>query len=96
MSSCSILKDGIYYSGDTKYSMLGTEVARKAEIIIHETRSEFDLFHPSIEDLVVAPANIRSKTYLTHYRANELEILEHKAKEFGFAGVLKKGMILEV
>ena len=75
--------------------MLDTDVARRAKIIIHETRSKFSTSHPSIDDLAVAPKEIRAKTYLTHYCLWELEVLEQKAKELGFAGVLKRGMVVE-
>jgi len=96
MPCCSILKDGIYYSGNTKCSMLDTDAARKAKIIIHEARSKSSLLHTNINDLARAPADIRSKTYLIHYMAYELETLESQAKEFGFAGVLKRGMVLHI
>ena len=94
MPTCGILKDGIYYSGDTQYSMLESDVAKRAKIIIHETQ-EHDEFHPQIKDLATAPADIRAKTYLTHYRENEQSVLEAAAKEYGFAGVCRKGQEIE-
>lgn len=96
----------ILYSGDSGRSMLRTSAAEKAKLIIHEVTlktikyrdscGETDFcVHAGIDDLYQnSTAEIRAKTWLTHYAPQEKDELQLQTKEYGFAGLLEPGQII--
>ncbi len=96
IETCACLINGVFYSGDTTRSLLNTEQAKKAKIIIHEARLPVNNpHHTNFDTLFSAPDDIKKKTYITHYNPNHFEELNRLAKENGFAGVLKQGQIIK-
>lgn len=92
---CGILINDVMYSGDTANSLLNTEYAQKAKIIIHEATLNDGPFHTGFEKLIHTPASIKSKTWLIHNSAKHLsDGFEQLALKEGFAGICKKGKII--
>lgn len=87
--------NGVLYSGDSAKSLLFTLQAKQAHMIIHEVSIKTDGAHIGIVELARAPAEIRAKTWLTHYTSLTQEPLKIKAATYGFAGLLKQGQILQ-
>lgn len=97
--------DKVFYSGDTGYSLLGSELANRAELIIHEAylkdmplSGKSDAYiHVGIETLAKsASAEVRAKTWITHYSKPSSEQLENMCKDLGFAGLAKPGQIFNL
>lgn len=103
-----LFESKVLYSGDSGLSLLRSNLALQAKLIIHEVSlkgvplvkegdSSGFMVHVGFDELVkTSTPKIRAKTWLTHYGTPEIEELENKAKEYGFAGLLKKGQILEI
>ena len=90
------IADKVLYSGDTNESLLGTEYAKQAKIIIHETCLNTPSAHTTIELLNGADPEIKSKTWLTHIPTNERDKIERLAQKMGFAGVCKNGQTIDI
>ncbi|MDR1697236.1 MAG: MBL fold metallo-hydrolase [Rickettsiales bacterium] len=91
-----LIADTIFYSGDTRESLLDTEFARGAKIIIHETSLDTPVAHVPLAELARAPADIRAKTWLIHIPTNERDEITRLAAEYGFAGVCQNGQEIEI
>jgi ribonuclease BN (tRNA processing enzyme) len=86
----------ILYSGDTNESILDTDYAREAKIIIHEaTYLQTPYAHTTLEKLSAAAPEVKAKTWLTHIPTAERAELERLAPQMGFAGVCKNGQEIE-
>ena len=90
------IADRILYSGDTNESVLDTEYARTAQIIIHETALSTPAVHTALELLNQAAPDIKAKTWLTHIPTSERPEIERLAAEMGFAGVCQNGQMIQV
>jgi ribonuclease BN (tRNA processing enzyme) len=89
--------DGLLFSGDTAESMLGSEYAKNAKIIIHEVGLVQIPVHAGIDNLAKsASAEILNKTWGIHYSTKEEKQLSSKMRDFGFAGLLKTNQIIKV
>jgi len=86
----------ILYSGDTNQSVLDTDDARAAKIIIHETTLSSPVAHTTLDKLNAAAPEIKAKTWLTHIPAAERAEIERLAPQMGFAGVCYNGQEIEV
>jgi len=86
----------ILYSGDTNESVLNTEYAHSADIIIHETCLNTSSAHTTLELLNQAAPEIKAKTWLIHVPTHERAEVEKLAAEMGFAGVCKNEQTIEV
>lgn len=86
----------VLYSGDSAVSQLDKPQAQKAKIIVHDVSLYRNPTHVCLDDLAKAEPEIRQKTWLTHYLPEKYDELAHKAESFGFAGVAKPGMVLEI
>lgn len=95
-NNAMFIADKILYSGDTNTSVLDTEYAKQAQIIIHETCLNTPSAHTTIELLNGAPADIKAKTWLIHVPVEERSEIEKLAAEYGFAGVCYNGQTIEV
>ncbi len=94
-NNCLFLENKILYSGDTSQSLLQTEYAKKAEIIFHEATVKPNMAHTNITVLNDAPYNIKNKTWLVHIPVNEYETAREYVKNNGFAGICKRGQIIQ-
>ena len=80
----------LFYSGDTSESLLDTEYAKEAQVIIHDCWLK-GAAHVNFDVLAAAPLEIRKKTYLAHIPSEERAEITRLAAENGFAGVLESG-----
>lgn len=106
MPSFACKAGGVFYSGDTGYSLLDTELAISSDVIIHEVSlhgvpllgwGEGDFIHVGIEELIKnSSLQTRSKTWLCHYSTSDKASLRKKARENGFKGLLSPGQIIEL
>jgi len=85
----------ILYSGDTNQSVLDTDYAREAKIIIHETTLSSPVAHTTLDKLNAAAPDIKAKTWLTHIPTHERAECERLAPQMGFAGVCYNGQEIE-
>ena len=90
------IANSILYSGDSNESVLNTEYARQAKIIIHEAVLNLSYAHTGIELLNAAAPEIKAKTWLTHIPTEERAEIERLAPQLGFAGVCYNGQEIEV
>ncbi len=86
---------GLLYSGDTRESLLETPQAKDAKVILHEVCFQDYGVHTHFSILARASNEIKKKTWLYHYNVNDEEEYTEKLKQFGFAGFLKTGQIIE-
>jgi|GEM_PF-2486946 len=109
MYSTSCLIDGeLFYTGDTGLSMLNSDYAKVAKLIVHNVASENiplighrnctqRFIHIGIDSLANSTtAEIRAKTWLAHYSEDALDFLYQRVDQYKFAGLLEKGMVLEI
>ncbi|MBN1325228.1 MAG: hypothetical protein JW974_03350, partial [Alphaproteobacteria bacterium] len=95
--ACGIIINDIMYSGDTYNSLLDTDEAKNVKLIIHDATLKDGPTHTCFDKLISAPKNIKAKTWLIHNSQNHLNNdFEQIAKENGFAGILKRGQIIEL
>lgn len=90
------IADKILYSGDTNESVLDTDYARDAKIIIHEVCLNTPIAHTTLENLNQAPSEIKAKTWLIHVPIQEREEIKNIAQQMGFAGVCYNGQEIEI
>lgn len=95
-NTAMLIADAILYSGDTNESLLHSEYAANAKIIIHEATLSTPAVHTTLELLNTAPADIKAKTWLTHIPTHERSELTRLAAEYGFAGVCVNGQEIEI
>ena len=91
-----LVEDKVFYSGDCAISLLNTELAKKAQIIIHDAALSTNPNHVSVKDLAIAPDEVKAKTFLTHYLPERFEEMKTAAQKYGFGGVLKSGDIFRI
>lgn len=91
-----LVEDTLFYSGDSAISVLDTEAAKRAKIIVHDARLSGNAGHVSVAELGKAMLDIRAKTYLTHYLPKEYGELEEKARRLSFADVARPGLIIDI
>ncbi len=91
-----LVEDTLFYSGDSAISVLDTEAAKRAKVIVHDARLAGNANHVSVAELGKAMLDIRAKTYLTHYLPKEYGELEEKARRLSFAGVAKPGLVIDI
>lgn len=95
--ACGIIINNIMYSGDTYNSLLDTDEAKNVKLIIHEATLKDGPFHTLFDKLISAPKEVKEKTWLIHNSQNHLDSgFEKTAKENGFAGICKKGQIINL
>lgn len=90
------IADTILYSGDTNESVLDSEYASKAKIIIHETCLHTPVAHTTLENLGKSSPEIKAKTWLIHIPVKERDEIEKLAHQMGFAGVCYNGQEIEI
>ncbi|MBQ4070569.1 MAG: ribonuclease Z [Alphaproteobacteria bacterium] len=94
-NNCLFLENKILYSGDTNQSLLHTDFAKKADIIFHEATVKPNMTHSNIAVLNNAPYDIKNKTWLVHIPKNEYEEAQEFVRNNGFAGICKRGQIIQ-
>ena len=87
--------DKVLYSGDTAVSVLDSEQAQKAKLIIHDVSLNGGAI-VKIDALAGAAPEIKAKTYVSHYRPQDYEELCIRAQKAGLAGVLQPKMIFNL
>jgi ribonuclease BN (tRNA processing enzyme) len=90
------IADKILYSGDTNESVLDTDHARDAKIIIHEACLNTPVAHTTLENLNKASPEIKAKTWLIHVPIQERDEIEKLAQQMGFAGVCYNEQEIEI
>jgi ribonuclease BN (tRNA processing enzyme) len=90
------IADKILYSGDTNESVLDTDYARDAKIIIHEACLNTPVAHTTLENLNHSSSEVKSKTWLIHVPVQERTEIEKMASQMGFAGVCYNGQEIEI
>ncbi|MDR1691232.1 MAG: MBL fold metallo-hydrolase [Rickettsiales bacterium] len=90
------IADKILYSGDVKDSLLDTDYAKDAKIILHEVALNTPIAHVKLEELAKADPAIKAKTWLIHIPVQEREEITRLATEYGFAGVCYNGQEIEI
>lgn len=95
-NTAMFIDNKILYSGDTNESVLNTEFAEKAQIIIHESTLSTPAAHATLDLLNKADPEIKAKTWLTHIPTHERSELTKLAIEMGFAGVCENGQTIEL
>lgn len=97
--------DKVFYSGDTGYPLLDSDLAKCADVIIHEAYPEDMLLgggdgeyiHVGIDTLAnSADAETRAKTWITHYSKKDADHLRKKCHDLGFAGLLEPGQEINI
>ncbi len=95
----------LFYSGDTGYSLLDSELAKRAEVIIHEAfisdmllaGKKNEYIHVGMETLANSTdAETRAKTWITHYSRRNQELLKDMCSNLGFAGLLEPGQVINI
>ena len=87
---------GVLYSGDTSQSLLDTPEATDARLVLHEVCFGNNSMHTSFEDLKRASNVVKAKTHLYHYGSGDYEKYNETVMHHGFAGMLRKGELLEI
>ncbi len=95
-NNAMFIANTILYSGDTNESVLDTNYARDAKIIIHEVCLNTPVAHTTLENLNQAPSEIKAKTWLMHVPIQEREEIETMAQQMGFAGVCYNEQEIEI
>jgi ribonuclease BN (tRNA processing enzyme) len=90
------IMDKILYTGDCNTSLLETEQALKAKVIIHDAMLTPNRAHATVDEMAKAPAEVKAKTWLTHYETKDEELIKKAVEENGFAGYIKSGQIIEI
>ena len=90
------VNEKLYYSGDSAISLLDTPAAAKAEMIIHDVSLSKGGIIVSIDELNKAPADIKAKTFVSHYLPKDYDALTEKVQQYGLGGVLKPGDVFEL
>lgn len=96
MASHAINYKGVLFSGDTSESLLDTQQAFDARLIIHEVSFTENNVHTYFNTLARAKEEIKRKTWLYHYNVGEEVTYASKAAQHGFAGFLKKDQIINL
>ena len=91
-----MVNEKLYYSGDSAISLLDTPAAAKAEMIIHDVSLSKGGIIASIDELNKAPADIKAKTFVSHYLPKDYDALAEKVQQYGLGGVLKPGDVFEL
>lgn len=82
---CGMMLDGrIYFSGDTTFDRdMILKHGTDAEVVFHEVEFAGGIVHTLLDDLITLPAEIREKTWLTHY-SDDFGDHEQRALDAGF------------
>ena len=96
MNSFGVYYKGVLISGDTSESLLDTQEAFDAKIILHEVSFAENNIHTYFNSLARAKDEIKRKTWLYHYNTGEDISFEAKVRQHGFAGFLKKDSIFNI
>ena len=84
------VEDYLLYSGDSAISLLDTPQARKAKIIIHDISLSGGAI-VNINELGKAPAEIKAKTYVSHYRPEDFEKISQLTQKLALAAPAEAG-----
>lgn len=90
------LNSKLLYSGDSAISLLNRPEAIKAQMIIHDVSLQKGGIIVCVDELDKAPAEIKAKTYLSHYLPKDFKALQLKAEKYGLGGVLRPGKVFEL
>ena len=92
------IADAILYSGDSNESVLGSDYARSAKVIFHETtnRDSAAYAHAHLDVLNKAAPEVKAKTWLVHIEESGRAEIEAAAAGMGFAGVCCNGQEIEI